>query len=293
MVGTDIKLQKFILDSIECDNKDSDVNKTDYIYNILISCSYNFEKDISDKKQITLYFTEEQLEKLKLKQEELNYDNFSLFVRLGLFNHFIINNNIVLAMKLIDCDKFKLLLNRCKNELINGKYTSYNLDLLRDNEIYKDKISLYSFNKEIKENNLNLDFMEYDMLFFIQDNFIEGKTYSELIGLSTNQSVSESFIEMEDGEQLESFIDYDNIVPDTNNNYYLWLYYIFNVVDEDNDFSELFNETDEHIEFLLNKYTIEKIIKYYKEKYDIIDVKEIFDKQCLKYLKSNNVINIK
>jgi len=294
LVGSSVKVDKFIFDYFEQILNSSDINRTNYIYDILTDCSYNSENNVFDKKMITLYFTDEQLDIIRLKQKELGYeDNFSKFIRYALFNVFMKKHGVILIdTKLIDYDKFTLLLDRCKDELINGEYTSYNTGLLRDNKQYEGKILFDSFNNFIKDAVFKLDFLECDMLGFLTGKFEKGKLYSEVEGLSTEQTMSKAFIKTED-EDLEPFTDYDNIVPDTDSSYYLFLYYAFIIDPGSLDIDEIFDETDEHIELLLKKYTFEKIIKYYEQKYNIIDVDKIFDKKCIKSLKSDNIIELK
>ena len=295
MTGNNVKIEKFIFDYFEHINDNSDMKKHSHIFDILMNSSYNSKHNILDKEMITLYFTNEQLLTIKAKQKELGYeDNFSRFVRYALFDFFINKQNIVLhndfLIKLIDYDKFKLLICKCKNELINGKYTSYDLDLLRNNKKYEDKISFFNFNNTTKEMDFNIDFLEYDMLAFVQCNFEKGRLYSELIGLSTEQYTSDDFIETKNNDYLESFIDYSNIVPNTDSFYYLFLYYAFVIDPGRFDINEIFDETKEHIDLLLKKYSFNKIIKYYKQKYNIINTYDIFDKKCIETLLSDNVI---
>lgn len=299
MVINSAKLEKFIFEHLEYKSKDSNINKTNYIFDVLMNSFHNSESNILDKKEIKLYFTDEQLDSLKVKQKELGYeDNFSRFVRYTMFDDFLKQHNIEVIDKkflgeLINNDKFNLLLDKCKHELLHGEYTSYDLDLLRNNKKYEGKISFRVFNDFTEEEPFNIDFLECDMLIFLQSSFEKGKLYSELEGLSTEQTASNFFTEMEDGETLEPFTDYDNIVPNTDSFYYLLVYYVFTELTEDfedSDIAEIFDETEEHINFLLEKYTFEKIIKYYKQKYNIMNIDKIFDEQCIENLKSNNLI---
>ena len=295
MTGNNVKVEKFIFDYFEYINDSNDMKKHSHIFDILMNSSYNSKHNILDKEMITLYFTDEQLDMIKEKQKELGYkDNLSRFVRYTLFDFFINKQNIVLhndfLIKLINYDKFNLLICKCKNELINGKYTSYDLDLLRNNKKYEDKISFFNFNNTIKEMDFNIDFLEYDMLAFVQYNFEKGRLYSELIGLSTEQYTSDDFIETKNNDYLESFIDYSNIVPNTNSFYYLFLYYAFVIDPGRFDIDEIFDETDEHIDLLLKKYSFNKVTKYFKEKYNVINTYDIFDKECIETLLSDNVI---
>lgn len=294
MVGINVKIDKFIFDYFEYINRGNDANRTNQVYDILADCSYNSENNIFDKKMIALYFTDEQLLVIKAKQKELGYkDNFSRFVRYALFDEFMKKHNIVLVnVKLINYNSFNLLLDRCKNELLQGDYTSYDLDLLRNNKKYENDISIYILDNFREEQPFNFDFLEYDMLSFVVSKASEGKTYSELEGLSTRQISNDNFLEMEDGKTLEPFIDYDNVVPDTDSFYYLFLYYAFIIDPGELDIDEIFNESDEHIELLLKKYTFEKILKYYKQKYDITDIDKIFDKKCIESLKSDSIIEL-
>ena len=295
MTGNSVKIEKFVLDFFEQVNNSSDIKKHDHIYNILANCSYSSENNILDKEISTLYFTTEQLSLIKTKQKELGYDdNLSRFVRYALFEFYMEEHGMTLSNKffgeLISCDKFKLLMNKCMNGLMEGKYTSYNLDLLRDNKKYEGKISYNYFNNKTEEVKFNLDFIEYDMLIFLGERFEEGKSYSEIVNLSTEQVASESFLEIKDGNNLEPFIDYDNIVPDTDSFYYLFLYSAFIVDPGDLDIDEIFNETEEHIDLLLKKYVFSKITKHFREKYNMISTYDIFDKECVENLLSNNII---
>ena len=295
MTGNNVKVEKFIFDYFEYINDNSNMKKHSHIFDILMNSSYNSKHNILDKEMITLYFTDEQLVEIKAKQKELGYENnLSRFARYALFNFFINEHNIVLhndfLIKPIDYDKFNLLINKCKDELINGEYTSYNLDLLRNNKKYEDKISFFNFNNTTKKMDFNIDFLEYDMLAFIQCNFEKGKLYSELVGLSTEQYTSDDFIETKNNDYLESFIDYSNIVPNTDSFYYLFLYYAFVIDPGRFDINEIFDETDEHIDLLLKKYSFSKIVKYFKEKYNMTNTYDIFDKKCVETLLSDNVI---
>lgn len=295
MISNTVKIEQYILDYLEKIYAVSATNKNNTIYDILKNCSYYSKNDVLDKRQATLYFSDEQLEILKNKQKELGYeDNFSRFVRYALFDFFMNEHDIKIDNEffgeLIAVNEFKQLCEEYKNELIHGKYTSYDLDLLRNNEKYK--ISIYAFNERINEVPFNTDFIEYDMLSFLNDEFEKKKTYSELVGLSTERYTCNVFLETEDGEKLESFIDYDNIVPNIDTFYYLFLYYAFVINPDDFDIDEIFDETDEHIEFLLEKYTFEKILKYNKQQFNIEDINIIFDEECLEYLKLNELINL-
>lgn len=287
-----IKIEKFVSDFFERINDSSDDNRTNQVYNILMSCSCVSESNILDKKEAKLYFSDEQLDSVKTKQNELNYgDNFNRFVRYALFDEFMRKHNIVLVnVKLINYNSFNLLLDRCKDGLLQSNYTSYDLNLLRNNKKYENDISVYAFDNFRKEQPFNFDFLEYDMLSFVVSKVSSGKTYSDLEGLSTKQSSNDEFLEMEDGETLEPFTDYDNTVPDTNSFYYLFLYYAFIIDPGELDIDEIFNETDEHIELLLKKYTFERILRYYKQKYNITDIDKIFDKKCIENLLSNKII---
>ena len=290
LIDSSIKIEKFIVDFIDYVTKNSSISKGNYIYNILINYSRNSENNIFDKKMVKLYFANEQFDEVKLNQKRLGYENnFSRFVRCALFDNFMEEHKVIF-IELIDYDKFSLLLDRCKYELLQGNYTSYDLDLLRDNKKYENNISVYAFDNFRKEQPFNFDFLEYDMLSFVVSKVSSGKTYSELEGLSTKQSSNDEFLEMEDEEVLEPFTDYDNIVPDTDSFYYLFLYYAFIIDPGELDIDEIFNETDEHIELLLKKYTFEKIIRYYKQKYNITDIDKIFDKKCIESLRSDSVI---
>lgn len=296
MSGNNVKIEKFVLNFVKEINSNN-IKIHECIYDILKSCSYYSENDILNKEMIKLYFTDEQLNVIKEKQKKLGYgDNFSRFVRYALFEYYTQKNNIKIEDKffgeLINLDKFKQLSKKCKNELINGEYTSYDIDLLRNNEKYEGKISINKLNILLKDEPYNLDFLECDILSFLVKNFEKGKIYSDLMGLSTNQTLSKTFITKENEENLEPFTDYENIVPDTNTVYYLYIYYAF-VVDSNEklDLETVFDETDEHITFLLEKYTFEKILKYNKDKYNITDINMIFDEKCLEYLKSNKLIN--
>ena len=295
MTGNNVKIEKFVLDYFECINKDSDKKKYDHIYDILVNCSYYSENNMLDKEMVKFYFTDEQLFTIKAKQKELGYeDNLSRFVRYSLFDFYMKEHNMTLPNKffgeLINFDKFELLCDKCKDELINGEYTSYDLDLLRDNKKYEDKISVSEFNKRIIDAPIKCDFLEMDMLIFLNANFGEGKLYSEMIDLSTEQHLSNNFTEIDNKEDLEPFIDYDNIVPNTDSFYYLFLYYAFVIDPEELDIDEIFDKTNEHIDLLLKKYSFSKIVKYFKEKYNIINTYDIFHKECIETLLSNNVI---
>ena len=295
MTGNNVKIDKFVFDFFEDINNNSDMKKTEHIYNILANCSYYSGNNILDKKMFTLYFTDEQLKIIKAKQKELGYeDNLSRFVRYALFDFFMKEHNMTLPNKffgeLINFNKFKLLCNKCKDELINGEYTSYDLDLLRDNKKYEDKISISEFNKRIIDAPIKCDFLEMDMLIFLNANFNEGKLYSEMIDLSTEQHLSNNFTEIDNEEDLEPFTDYDNIVPNIDSSYYLFLYWAFIADPEELDINEIFDETDEHIDSLLKKYSFSKIVKHFKEKYNMINTYDIFDEECIKNLLSNDII---
>jgi len=277
LVGTNVKIEKFVLDYFKQVNYGSDIKKNEHIYDILMACSYTSDNNILDKEMLTLYFKDKQLSLIKEKQKKLGYEgNFNRFVRYALFDFFMVKHNMTLSNKffdkLIDYDKFNLLLEKCKNELINGEYTSYDIDLLRNNKKYEEFFNEDELNDVKEEIDFNLDYLEHDMLTFLACEFIQENKYSELIGLAT------------DGEDLE------NIVPDVNTFYYLFLYYAFMLDHEDLDIDEIFDETDEHIDSLLEKYTFEKIIKHNKNK-GVVDINEIFDEECLLYLKSNELID--
>ena len=294
MTGNSVKIEKFVLDHCGQVN-DSNIKKQEQIYNILANCSYYSENNILDKEMFTLYFTDKQLSTVKEKQKELGYENnLSRFVRYALFDFYMKEHNMTLPNKffgeLIDINKFELLCGKCKDELISGEYTSYDLDLLRDNKKYEDKISISEFNKRIIDTPISCDFLEMDMLIFLNDNFNEGKLYSEMINLSTEQHLSNNFTEIDNEKDLEPFIDYDNIVPNIESFYYLFLYYAFVIDSGELDINEIFDETDEHIDLILKKYSFSKIVKYFKEKYNIINTYDIFHKECIETLLSNNVI---
>ena len=282
----------------------TDIDKRDYLYNVLKNYSCHSKSYILDKEMIKLYFTDEQLDVLKTEQKELGYeDNFSRFVRYALFNYFIIKNDVVLINKpfgkLINTKKFDQLSEKYENELLNCEYTSYDLDLLRNNEKYESKISFDEFDKYKNDVSFNFDFLEYDMLSFLEEKFKNGCKYSKLVGLSTEQNVSEAFTIVDGIEKLKPFVDYNNIVPDTDSFYYLYIYCVFNLnfrdLNEDSDdyldIDEIFDETNEHIYSLLEKYTFERVLKHYREAYNIIDVNIIFDEGCLESLKTNETID--
>ena len=295
LTGNNVKIDKFVFDYFEQINKISDMKKTEQIFDILMNCSYYSKNNILDKEMFTLYFTNEQLSLVKAKQKELGYENnLSRFVRYALFDFYMKEYNMTLPNKffgeLIDINKFKLLCDKCKDELISGEYTSYDLDLLRDNKKYEDKISISEFNKRLIDTPINCDFLEMDMLIFLNDNFNEGKLYSKMINLSTEQHLSNNFTEIDNEKDLEPFIDYDNIVPNIESFYYLFLYYAFVIDSGELDINEIFDETDEHIDLLLKKYSFSKIVKHFKEKYNMINTYDIFDKECVDTLLSNNVI---
>lgn len=298
MAGNNVKIEKFVLDYFKCVNNDSDMNKTDQMYDILMNCFYYSGNNIMDKEMIKFYFTDEQLVAIKTKQKELGYeDNLSRFIRYVLFDFYMKKHEVMITSKgligkPIDIDKFISLIDKCEEELVNGKYTSYDLDLLRNNEKYKDDISFYTFENKICEVDFNVDFLEYDMLTFIRDSFLDNKVYFELVGLSTEQYASKDFLEIENGNNLKPFIDYDNIVPNIDSFYYLFLYKAFSINPGDLNIDKIFDETEEHINFLLEKYTFVKIIKYYKQRYDIVDFNKIFDKECIESLLSDNIITI-
>lgn len=294
MVGTTVKIEQFTFDYLEKVHKDNNLGISPFIYSILKDCSYFSENDALDKKQVTLYFTDEQLNILKTKQEELGYENnFSRFVRYALFEHFMKEHDVMVKMyKQINTNSFEQLLEKCKNKLISGKYTSYDTDLLRNNEKYEDKISEYSFNKFINDISFSFDFLEYDMLSFLEKYFENSCAYSKLVGLSTNQIANNMFLELENGETLEPFTEYENIVPNVDSFYYLYIYYAFVIDSNENlDLETIFNETDKHITSLLEKYTFEQVLKYSKERYNIEDVNTIFDEKCLERFKLNELIN--
>ena len=295
MTGNNVKIDKFVFDFFEDINNNSGMKKTEQIFDILMSCSYYSENNILDKEMFTLYFTDEQLLLVKAKQKELGYeDNLSRFVRYALLDFFMKKHDIPLVNKffgeLICLDKFELLCDKCKDELICGRYTSYDLDLLRNNKKYENKISINIFNEYIKNVPFKCDFLELDMLIFLDANFSKGKLYSEMIDLSTEQHLSNGFIKVDNEEDLEPFTDYDNIVPNTDSFYYLFLYWAFVADPEELDINEIFDETDEHIDLLLKKYSFSKIIKYFKEKYNIINTYNIFDKECIENLLLDNII---
>ena len=297
MANNTVKIEQFIFDYFENNYKDSYKNISNFIFAILKDCSFYSENNTFDRKQITLYFTDAQLAILKEKQKNLGYeDNFTRFVRYGLFNEFMQQHNVSIQNeffgKQINCNKFKLLLERCKDELINGQYTSYDLNLLRDNKEYEGKVALYQFNKALENENYSFDFIECDMLAFLANKFFNGAIYSELVDSSTKQEISNAFLELENDEILEPFIDYDNIVPDTNSFYYLYLYYAFILDPDELDIDTIFDETDEHINSLLEKYTFEKILKYNKQKYNIENINMIFNQECIDYLLANEIMII-
>ena len=295
MTGNNVKIERFILDYFKYINDNSDMKKHSHIFDILTNCSYYSENNILDKEMVKFYFTNEQLLVIKAKQKELGYeDNLSRFVRYALFESYMKEHNMTLPNqffgKLIDINKFELLCNKCKDELISGEYTSYDLNLLRDNKKYKDKISISEFNKRIIDAPISCDFLEMDMLIFLNANFGEGKLYSEMINLSTEQHISNNFTEVDNEEDFEPFTDYDNIVPNIDSFYYLFLYYAFVIDPEELDINEVFDETNEHIDSLLKKYSFSKIIKHFKEKYNIINTYDIFNEECIKNLLLDNII---
>ena len=295
MTGNSVKIEKFVFGYFEQANNNSNIKKQEQIFDILMNCSYYSGNNILDKEMFTLYFTDEQLLLVKAKQKELGYeDNLSRFVRYALFDFYMKEHNMTLPNKffgkLINFDKFELLCNKCKDKLINGEYTSYNLDLLRDNKKYEDKISISEFNKRIVDAPIKCDFLEMDMLIFLNANFGEGKLYSEMIDLSTEQHLSNNFTEIDNEEDLKPFTDYDNIVPNMDSFYYLFLYWAFVTDPEELDINEIFDETDEHIDLLLKKYSFSKIVKHFKEKYNMINTYDIFDKECIENLLSDNII---
>ena len=295
MTGNNVKIEKFVLDYFGQVNNNSNIKKQEHIYNILMNCSYYSENNILDKEMVKFYFTDEQLLLIKAKQKELGYENnLSRFVRYALFDFYMKEHNMTLPNKFfgerINISKFELLCGKCKDELISGEYTSYDLNLLRDNKKYEDKISISEFNKRIIDTPISCDFLEMDMLIFLNACFNEGRIYSDLVGLSTKQFLGEEFIETKEGNDLEPFIDYDNIVPNTDSFYYLFLYYAFVRDPEELDIDEIFNKTNENTDLLLKKYSFSKIIKHFKEKYNIINTYNIFDKECVKSLLLSNVI---
>lgn len=295
MTGNNVKIEKFVLDYFGQVNNNSNIKKQEHIYNILMNCSYYSENNILDKEMVKFYFTDEQLLLIKAKQKELGYENnLSRFVRYALFDFYMKEHNMTLPNKffgkLIDINKFELLCDKCKDELINGEYTAYDLDLLRDNKKYEDKISISEFNKRITDAPIRCDFLEMDMLIFLNVCFNEEKIYSDLIGLSTEQFLCEEFIKTKEGNDLEPFTDYNNIVPNIDSFYYLFLYYAFVIDPEELDIDEIFDETNEHIDSLLKKYSFSKIVKYFKEKYNIVNTYHIFDEECIRNLLSDNTI---
>ena len=303
MTGNNVKIDKFVFDYFEQSSKVSDMKKTEQIFNILMNCSYYSGNNILDKEMFTLYFNNEQLLSVKAKQKELGYENnLSRFVRYALFESYMKEHNMTLPNQffgeLINFDKFELLYDKCEDEMSRDKYTSYDPDLLKNNEKYEGKISLDEFDEGIENYPFNIDFIEYDMFVFIHANFANDIPYSELIGLSTKQEASDHCLNMESGEVLEPFTDYDNIVPDKDSFYYLFIYCFTKKMNEDADkdteysvdIDVLFDETEEHIDLLLKKYSFSKIIRHFKEKYNMINTYDIFDKECIKTLLSDNVI---
>jgi hypothetical protein len=303
LTGNNVKIDKFAFDYFKSINKISGMKKTEQIFDILANCSYYSRNNILDKEIFTLYFTDEQLLVIEAKQKELGYENnLSRFVRYALFDFYMKEHNIALPNqffgKLISLGKFKLLCDKCEDEMSRDKYTSYDPDLLKNNEKYEGKISLDEFDEGIEDYPFNIDFIEYDMYVFIVTNFMHDIPYSKLVGLSTEQEASDHCTTMKSGEELKPFTDYDNIVPDTDSLYYLFIYCFIEKMQEDIgedeedyiDIDTLFNETEEHIDLLLKKYSFNKIVKHFKEKYNIINTYDIFDKECIETLLSDNVI---
>ena len=89
---------------------------------------------------------------------------------------------------------------------------------------------------------------------------------------------------------MKPFVEYKNIVPNTDTTYYLWLYYVFTEHPMFIKYEPQFSSTKEDIYKLLGKYTLNNIIVYHKNNFHNTDVTKIFTEECLKVLKENNIM---
>jgi len=292
-----IKIDGFIIDFLNSiiTQKES---KTNFIFNVLNLSRLKNDNRIERKKLLNLYFDEKQLEDIEKKMEALGYDNTNKFVRRILLDYFLSNykppKKLESKVKLIDIKKFGRLVEKCKDKLMSGKYTSYDISKLRDNEDFKDKINIKMIlgDSELmyEKHKIRLDFIEYDMLSFINEQFRikKAEVYDDLISQSTNHYSSSSF------SKDEPFVDYENYVPDINTIYYLYMYYAFtetNVFDHRSMINIKFSTNNEHAGRLLEKYTFENIINHFDDK-NVIDIKNIFAEDLIDKLKENEFIDI-
>jgi len=272
--------------------------KTDFIINILNLSRLNNDNRIERKKVLTLYPDEKQLVDIEKRMESLGYDDINKFIRRVLLDYFLSNykpiKKLVPKGKLIDINKFERLTKKCKDKLLRGDYTSYDITKLRDNEDFKDKINtkmiLGDSELMYKSHKIRLDFIEYDMLSFINEQFRikKAKIYDDLINQSTEHSSSSVF------SKDEPFVDYESYAPDINSIFYLYIYYSFietNVFDHRSISNIRFSTNNEHAEKLLEKYTFENIINYFADK-NIVDFKNIFTEDLIDKLKENEFVNI-
>jgi len=130
--NTTIKVDTYLIDffySLPSDIK----SKSDRIINILLNNNIKAEDYPNNKTSENLYLSDNNKEILKIKQEECGFPNFSHFVNANLrkfyddrhvYNHKAISKERALKPK-VNFAKFKRLIKKCKKNLIDGEYTSY------------------------------------------------------------------------------------------------------------------------------------------------------------------------
>lgn len=228
--NTTIKVDTYLIDffySLPSNIK----SKSDRIIDILLNNNIKAEDYPNNKTSENLYLSDDDKKKLKVKQEECGFPNFSHFVNANLrkfyddrhvYNYKAISKERVLKPK-VNFAKFKRLVKKCKKNLIDGEYTSYDNSIKRcrlsesqlrqEEDDYKnrriDNASIPNCYSELVQTarwNIKCDCFEASVLSYIRkysvgtwvSEYIDN--YHDLIGLNN-----------------DNFKEYSNKIVETNN----------------------------------------------------------------------------
>ena len=311
---TTVKVNSYLIDFFDS-IPNTIKGKNNKIIDILLNNNIKAEDYPNNKITLHIYTSEDIDEKLKIKQEECGFPNFSHFVNANLrkfyddrheYNHKMIDRRSILKPK-VNFAKFKHLIKKCKKNLIDGEYASYDNSAkrcclsepqLRQEEAdYKERKmddalipNCYSELSQTARWNIKCDCLEASVLSYIRkysvgtwaSEYIDN--YHDLIGLNnnnfkeySNKIIEANNIQMKkeyDSDKDEEYLVYPDVLEKLNK--HTLKYYDFEIPDIDTYFYLWIyyiyqeNETYSNVNFRFN--TDDKYAEKLLEKYTIDNI---------------------
>ena len=284
--------------------------KNNKIIDILLNSNIKGKDYPNNKITLHIYTSKGIEQKLKSKQEECGFPNFSHFVNANLrkfyddrhvYNHKSINKERALKPK-VNFAKFKRLTKKCKKNLIDGEYTSYDNNIKRcclsepqlrqEDNVYKKRkgnnalrTNCYSELTQTARWNIKCDCLEASVLSYLRkysvgtwaSEYIDN--YHDLIGLNntnfkeySNKIIEENNIQMKkeyDSYKDEEYLVSPEVLEELNS--HVLEYYNFEIPNIDTYFYLwiyfIYNENDVYknvnFKFNTNDEYAEKLLEKY------------------------------